>query len=164
MRGKLDSRGTQVQPKVGQAGTTKGGRSMLWARSSRWVLPLLCLLPTGVAAQVPAELRELMRARDLAVAKADAATWDRLTTDDFTVVTPDGTMLTKAERLAQLKQQKPDTLRSVLQELITRYGDVVVRRLRRPSGTGEVWIMDVWVKDARGWRVAAVQVTGVAKK
>ena len=105
-----------------------------------------------------------MRARDLAVAKADVATWDRLTTEDFTVVTPDGTMLTKAERLAQLKQQKPDTLRPVLQERVTRYGDTAVRRIRRPSGAGEVWIMDVWVKDAGRWRVAAVQVTGVTRK
>ena len=137
---------------------------MLQTRSTRWVVPLLCLLPTGVAAQVPAELRDAMRARDLAVAKADVATWDRLTTQNFTVVTPDGTMLTKAERLAQLKQQKPDTLRSVLQEQVTRYGDTAVRRMRRTSGAGEVWIMDVWVKDARGWRVAAVQVTPVKKK
>ena len=137
---------------------------MRQARSSRWVVPLFWLLPTGVAAQVPAELREAMRARDLAVVKADIATWDRLTTGDFTVVTPDGIMLTKAERLAQLKQQKPDTLRSVLQEHVTRYGDTAVRRMRRASGAGEVWIMDVWVKDARGWRVAAVQVTPVKKK
>ena|SRR3989442_1106318 len=137
---------------------------MLRSRSSRWVVPLLCLLPTGVAAQVPAELLEAMRARDLAVAKADVASWDRLTTEDFTVVTPDGTMLTKAERLAQLKQQKPDTLRPVLQERVTRYGDTAVRRIRRPSGAGEVWIMDVWVKDAGRWRVAAVQVTGVTRK
>jgi hypothetical protein len=136
---------------------------MLWARSSRWVLLLICLLPTISAAQAPPELREAMRARDLAVAKADAATWDRLTTEDFTVVTPDGTLLTKAERLAQLKQQKPDSLRPVLQEVVKRYGDTAVRRLRRPAAAGETWIMDVWVKDARGWRVAAVQVTSVAK-
>ena len=137
---------------------------MLQARSSRWILAVLCLLPAGVIAQTPPELRQAMRARDLAVAKADAVTWDRLTTADFTVVTPGGTLFTKAERLAQLKQQKPDTLRPVLEEKISRYGDVVVRRMRRPSSAGEVWIMDVWVKGARGWRVAAVQVTPVAKQ
>ena len=137
---------------------------MLRTLSSRWILAVVCLLSTGVAAQVPRELLETMRARDMAVAKADAATWDRLTTEDFTVVTPDGTLLTKAERLAQLKQQKPDTLRPVLEEKITRHEDVVVRRMRRSSGAGEVWIMDVWVRGARGWCVAAVQVTPVAKK
>ncbi len=57
-----------------------------------------CLVPSAMAAQVPPELREAMRARDEAVAKADAATWDRFTTDDFTVVLADGTLLTKAER------------------------------------------------------------------
>lgn len=136
---------------------------MLWARSSRWGLPLLCLLPTISVAQVPPALRQAMRARDLAVAKADAATWDRLTTEDFTVVTPDGTLLTKAERLALLKQEKPDTLRPVLQEVVRRYGDTAIRRMRRPAATGETWIIDVWVKGPRGWRVAAVQVTSVAK-
>lgn len=138
---------------------------MLRVRTIRWLLPLVCLLPRTTAAQVPAALREAMKARDLAVAKADAATWDRLTTEDFTVVTPDGKLFNKAERLARLKQQKPDTLRPVLDEKITRHGDVVVRRIRRPAGAGagEVWIMDVWVRGPRGWRVAAVQVTPVAK-
>jgi hypothetical protein len=45
---------------------------------------------------VPVELREAMRARDEAVAKADSASWDHLTTDDYTVVLADGTLLTKA--------------------------------------------------------------------
>lgn len=136
---------------------------MLWARSSLWGLLLLCLLPTISVGQVPPALRQAMRARDLAVAKADAATWDRLTTEDFTVVTPDGTFLTKAERLALLKQEKPDTLRPELQEVVRRYGDTAIRRLRRRAATGETWLIDVWVKGPRGWRAAAVQVTKVGK-
>src|SRR5712692_11853932 len=107
------------------------------ARMLRLAFAFSCIVPSAMAAQVPPELRQAMRARDLAVAKADAVTWDRLTTADFTVVTPGGTLFTKAERLAQLKQQKPDTLRPVLEEKISRYGDVVVRRMRRPSSAGE---------------------------
>src|SRR5690348_12733173 len=47
----------------------------------RLAFTVSCIVPTAMAAQVPAELRETMRARDEAVAKADSATWDRLTTE-----------------------------------------------------------------------------------
>jgi len=61
------------------------------------------MCPPAAAAQIPAELREAMRARDRAVALADAVTWDRLTADDFSVVQENGVFMTKAERLAELK-------------------------------------------------------------
>jgi hypothetical protein len=133
------------------------------AHMLRLAFILSCLVPTVMTAQVPAELREAMRARDEAVAKADAATWDRLTTDDFTVVLPDGSLLTKAERLAQFKTQKSTTPAPPEQEQIKHYGDVFVRRALRQASTGDTWVLDIWVKDPKVWRVAAVQVTSVKK-
>jgi Domain of unknown function (DUF4440) len=125
----------------------------------RLAFTVSCLVPTAMAAQVPAELREAMRARDEAVAKADSATWDRLTTEDFTAVLADGTLLTKSQRLAQFKTLKAMTP-APAQEQIQHYGDVFVRRqLRQVRGTGAGWVLEIWVKDAKGWRVAAVQVT-----
>jgi len=35
----------------------------------------------------------------------DPVTWNRLTADDFTIVLADGTLMTKAQRLAQLTSQ-----------------------------------------------------------
>ena len=134
------------------------------ARMLRLAFTLSCLVPTTMTAQVPAELREAMRARDEAVAKADSATWDRLTTDDFTVVLADGSLLTKAERLAQFKTQQATTPTAAQQEQIKHVGDVFVRRaLRQVRNTGAAWVLDIWVKDAKGWRVAAVQVTSAKK-
>ena len=134
------------------------------ARMFRVAFTLLCLLPTAMAAQVPAELREAMRARDEAIAKADSATWDRLTTDDFTAVLADGTLLTKRERLAQFKTLKAMTTAPAQQEQIKHYGDVFVRRaVRQVRDFGAAWVLDIWVKDAKGWRVAAVQVTSAKK-
>jgi hypothetical protein len=133
------------------------------AQMLRLAFTLSCLVPTVMTAQVPAELREAMRARDEAVAKADAATWDRLTTDDFTVVLADGSLLTKAERLAQFKTQKATTPAPPQQEQIKHYGDVFVRRALRQASTGDTWVLDIWVKDPKVWRVAAVQVTSVKK-
>jgi uncharacterized protein DUF4440 len=129
----------------------------------RIAFTLSCLVPSAIAAQVPADLREAMRARDEAIYKADAATWDRLTADDFTVVQRDGTLKTKAERMVQFKTQQPTTPQAVQQEQIKHYGKVFVRRALRRIGTGDGWVLDIWVRDAKGWRVAAAQVTSVKK-
>jgi hypothetical protein len=67
----------------------------------------MCLAASRVVAQVPADLQKTMEERDQALTKADAATWDRLTADDFTLVDETGTFMTKAQRLAQIKTQKP---------------------------------------------------------
>ena len=129
------------------------------ARVVQLAFTLSCLMSPKLAAQVPPELQAAMQARDEAITKADAATWDRLTADDFTVVTLDGTLMTKAERLAQLKTQKATTRVPNQNVQVKRYSDVFVRRFR----TGDAWILDIWVKDAKGWRVAAVQVTPAKK-
>jgi len=123
-------------------------------------LALSCLIPSLGRAQVPAELQESMRLRTQAVGQADAATWDRLTADDFTVVLADGAMLTKAQRLAQFKTQKPVRRSPPQQEQIKHYGETYVRRFLGDNG----WVLEVWTKDSGKWRVAAVQVTPAAKK
>jgi hypothetical protein len=94
------------------------------------------LLAQGsVAAQVPADLQEAIRAREEAFDKKDAAAWDRLTTADFTVVNQDGRISTKAERLADLKGEKPSEPRTKpQQEHFTRYGDTVIRRALMAGG------------------------------
>ena len=127
------------------------------------LLPFAFVLATAtpgpVLAQVPADLRDAMRTRDQAVAAADATTWDRLTTEDFTVVLGDGVLMKKPERLAHLKTQKPTTWVPPQQEQISQYGDVAIQRFR----SGDIWALVVWVKDAKGWRVAAAQDTPAKK-
>jgi hypothetical protein len=44
-----------------------------------------------------------MQARLEAVWKKDAETWSRLTADEFTVVVPEGKLMTKADRLAAVE-------------------------------------------------------------
>jgi hypothetical protein len=120
---------------------------------------LSCLTFASLGAQVPNDLQTAMNARDEAIAKVDAATWDRLTAEDFTVVTPDGRLMTKAERLAQFKTDKPSPPTPLQQVQIKGYGDVFVRRFR----IRDIWVIDIWAKDRQGWRVAAVQVTAAKK-
>ena len=120
---------------------------------------LMGLAAAHVLAQAPADLQKTMQERDQAVDKADAATWDRLTADDFTLVDEAGTFMTKAQRLAQIKTQKPTPSTAPQRVQVKRYGDTYVRRFL----SGDLWVLDVWVRQPAGWRVAAVQVT-TAKK
>jgi hypothetical protein len=123
-------------------------------------LLLTCLIPDATA-QAPADLEEAMRLRTQAVVNADGTTWDKYTADDFTVVLADGTMMNKAERLAQMKTQKPARLTPPERVQIKHYGEAYVRRFLGNNG----WVMEVWTKDNKGkWRVSAVQVTPAAKK
>ena len=78
---------------------------------------------------------QAIRARDEAVAKKDAATWDRLTTSDFITVRPDGKLMKKAERLAQLMAEEPQARPKPKQEQFIRYGDTVLRQLQAADGT-----------------------------
>jgi hypothetical protein len=116
----------------------------------------------NVAQEVPAGLQEAIRLRAQAVAKKDAAVWDRLTTADFTTVLEDGHLQTKAERLAQLKGEKPEALPPPpLAERFSTHGNTVIQRTQ---GQDRSWIITVWVKDGQDWRVAAVQITPAPKK
>jgi uncharacterized protein DUF4440 len=122
-------------------------------------LLVMCLIPDA-AAQAPADLEEAMRVRNQAVMNADAATWEKYTADDFTVVLPDGKLLNKGERLALMKTQKPRRASPPEQVQIKHYGETYVRRFLGDNG----WVMEVWTKDKNGkWRVSAVQVTPAKK-
>jgi hypothetical protein len=123
-----------------------------------WVVftALLCI-PVYSQVQPPADLAQAMRERDQAIDKADAATWDRLTGDDFTVVMETGRLMTKAERLAEIRKAKPTGLQPCQRERMQVYDDTAVERCRH----GNIRVMTVWVKSQSGWRAAAVQVTTV---
>ena len=119
----------------------------------------LGLIASAATAQSPADLRAAMGTRDSAIAKVDAAAWDRLTASTFTVVQEDGVMMTKAERLTQFKAQKPTAFEPRTRERVVRYGDAYVARYL----SGGAWILEFWVREDGRWKTAAVQVT-TAKK
>lgn len=117
-------------------------------------------LVTPCAAQtVPPALRTAMQQRTLSVQRADAATWDRLTADNFTLVNADGRLVTKADRLAQIRATKPDTtpVPKPDQETVQMYGTSAVQRSRLQS----VWVTLSWTRERSGWRVTAAQLTPV---
>jgi hypothetical protein len=134
---------------------------MLIVRSMMCLVILTWLGAATVYAQVPPDLQKAMSERQKAIQSADATTWDRLTSNDFTLVNAAGRFLTKAERLAALKQQKPPTTpTSRSQEQIKVYGNTAIERYR----TGNLWVIQVWIKQPQGWQVVATQTTTAAEK
>ncbi|HYU27682.1 MAG TPA: DUF4440 domain-containing protein [Gemmatimonadales bacterium] len=126
-------------------------------RSLLFTTAILAVTPLVARAQVPADLQAASRARIIAIAKADSATWDRLTSDSFTVFGVDNYVMTKAQRLAGLKQQTPVAPRTPSYEHWQRAGTAFVHRYEIDN----VMIHEVWAKERSAWRVASIQVTVV---
>lgn len=114
---------------------------------------LLVVAPAG--AQVPADLRTAMQARDAAFYAADAAQWERHTASTFTTVQQDGSFMTRAERLANLKTQTPRPYVPRSREHNVQRGDVVLARFF----SGGLWVLEVWTRETGTWTVLMSQVT-----
>jgi hypothetical protein len=129
------------------------------AKAFARLLPLVCVASLAASAsaraQVPADLRAAMQARDTAFYAVDAAQWERYTAPTFTTVQQDGSFMTRAERLANLKTQtaRPYVPRS--REQNTQRGDVVIARFV----SGGLWVLEVWTRESGGWMVLTSQVT-----
>ena len=115
---------------------------------------LLALVPAIASAEVPQDLRHAMEARVNAVWSKDVAAWSRFTADEFAVVVPEGQLLTKADRLAALKLETPQTPHAIGHETVHVYSDAAVRRFLDE----DEWILEVWVRQNGMWRVVAAQV------
>ena len=112
-------------------------------------------LTTPGLAQVPADLRAAMQARDTAFYAADSAQWEKYTAPTFTTVQQDGSFMTRSERLANLRTQpvRPYVPRS--RELNTQRGDIVLARFF----SGGLWVLEVWTRETGTWTVLMSQVT-----
>lgn len=106
-------------------------------------------------AQVPAELRAAMQARDTAFYAVDPAQWERYTAPTFTTVQQDGSFMTRVERLANLRSQTPKPYVARSREQNTLRGDVVIARFF----SGGLWVLEVWTRETGEWMVLTSQVT-----
>jgi len=116
--------------------------------------PLVIATSAG-AQELPTELRAAMQARAAAFYAVDTAQWEKYTAPSFTTVQQDGSFMTRAERLANLKTQKPRPYVPRSREQNTRRGDVVIARFF----SGGLWVLEVWTRETSGWMVLTSQVT-----
>ena len=114
---------------------------------------------TDTTDSVPKELEQAMQTRLEAVWTKDTAKWSRLTSEDFTIVVPEGMLLNKKQRIAQMKNESPEPIHKIDQQQVITSAEMVVRRFI----DGTEWVLEVWSKKGGAWKVAAAQVNFVKK-
>ena len=96
-----------------------------------------------------------MKARDTAFYAVDSAQWEQYTTQAFTTVQQDGSFLSRAERLADLRTQTARPYMPRSREQNERRGAVVLARFF----SGGLWVLEVWTRESGAWMVVMSQVT-----
>ena len=125
------------------------------ARIALLVLAASLTATSWVDAQVPTDLRAAMEARDRAFYSVDSAQWEKYTALTFTTVQQDGSFMTRAERLANLRTQTPRPYVPRSREQNERRGDLVIARFF----SGGFWVLEVWTRESGTWMVLMSQVT-----
>ena len=128
---------------------------MFIARLSLLLLAAWLTAPVPAGAQIPDDLRAAMSARDTAFYAVDAAQWEKYTAPSFTTVQQDGSIMTRVERLANLRNQTPRPYVPRSREQNERRGDVVIARFF----SGGLWVLEVWTRETGSWMVLMSQVT-----
>ena len=135
--------------------------------------PAFALTPQATASQpagsqegsaeqaVAARVREF---RD-ALRKGDETALNSIYADDYAITNDTGEVQTKAQRLAWVKANMARLSGLDFQDLKTRvYGDAAVVTGRATSTTDGLnsRIIQVWIRQGGGWRLAAGQTTAIA--
>lgn len=124
-------------------------------RNSLLVLAALLAATSSAGAQVPADLQAAMQARDTAFYAVDPEQWEKYTAPTFTTVQQDGSFMTRAERLANLRSQTPKPYVPRSREQNERRGELVIARFF----SGGLWVLEVWSRETGTWTVLMSQVT-----
>jgi ketosteroid isomerase-like protein len=125
-------------------------------------------------ASVEQELIKLENDWNNAMVKRDVAALSRIVTDDWTTIDPDdGTIMTKAQSLADLKSGEDVYTSAVGDEWKVRvYGDAAVvlsretvkEQYKGKDVSGQYRFTDTWIKKAGRWQCVASAGTKIAKK
>ena len=120
------------------------------------------------------EVRQAIEKYRTALLRRDVPSLDQIWTDDYFFVNASGEMLTKAQRLANLKSGAT-TLESINEEedlkvRIHQNTAVATSRVTikgqysgQPTG-GQYRSIHIWVKGLTGWQLVANQLTALAAK
>lgn len=128
---------------------------MSLARIAALLLAVSLAAGGSAVAQVPDDLRAAMTARDTAFYAVNPAQWEQYTAPAFTTVQQDGSFLTRAERLVNLRTQSPRPYVPRSREQNERRGEIVVARFF----SGGLWVLEVWTRESGAWMVLMSQVT-----
>ena len=151
-------------------------RALFWLVPIALAVPSLATgkepAPAATEASMPAGLAERVDANSAAVAKRDVAAVEDIWTDEYTFINPHGALLTKKQRFENLKSGATAVEATARQiEAVHVYADAAVTASRialkgKYSGKqagGEYRMLSVWVNQQGRWRLAANQLTPIAR-
>ena len=122
---------------------------------------------------VEQEVRQMIEQYRTALTKKDTAALERIWADDYTFINASGTVVTKAERLANLKSGATslDTIVTDPDMKIRVYGGDVAVAINRvtlkgqysgKATSGQFQAGIVWAKTPAGWQLICNQITPIA--
>jgi ketosteroid isomerase-like protein len=123
------------------------------------------------AQDVQDQLKKMEMDRAVAVVKADVATLDKTTSDDYVLINMNGRMTGKSEMIAGFKSGQSKLTSEDLSDLKVRvYGNTAVitgkadvkGTLGGTDATGQILFTRVWVKKDGRWQSTSLQQTRAA--
>ena len=118
------------------------------------------------------EISRLLDEYNDALLKHDAATLERIWADDLSFVNPRGQLVTKAERIENIKSRSTDLKSAEVSEKQVRmYGNSAVATLivkingqySGSPGSGDFRVTTVWAKPKGNWQMVSTQMTPIVK-
>ena len=136
------------------------------------IAAVLVAAASSVFAQdVQEQLKKMEMDRAAAVVKADVATLDKTTSDDYVLINMNGRMTGKSEMIAGFKSGQSKLTSEDLSDLKVRvYGNTAVitgkadvkGTLGGTDATGQILFTRVWVKKDGRWQSTSLQQTRAA--
>lgn len=131
--------------------------------------------PAVNTAAIETDIKKLITDYAASTAKNDVAVYEKTTTDNFMFVSNDGTVQTKAERVASMKsgdtKYESLTYDEVNVRVNTEGNGAVVISKATVKGTNNgkpidatVRVTQVWSKTKDGWKMASLQATNITAK
>jgi ketosteroid isomerase-like protein len=123
-------------------------------------------------AAVARQIEQLEEARNQAILKGDAASIEKMTSDDYTFITLKGELRTKAEIVKGFASGSFKYQSRTISDLKVRvYGDTAVvtgRSIQKGAEngkdySGDYWFTRVYVKQNDAWTTVALQTTMIQK-
>ena len=128
------------------------------------VITALVFASSLLAQSVPADFEKVKDERNAAMRSGNAKVYGRYTADNFMVVMPDGSMQSKADRMAIMAKSKPEELGPPKDEKAIVVGDTIIVNWISAIQGKDARFTEVWVKQGGIWKVAAAHVSMMGAK
>jgi ketosteroid isomerase-like protein len=120
------------------------------------------------------EVRQIIEKFRSALVKGDVPTLQQIWANDYLFVNPSGEVLTKEQRLANIRsgatkleainQQEDTKIRVYQNSAVSTSRETVKGHYNGHPNSGQYRVTSVWIKSSEGWQLVSTQMTLVAPK